>query len=106
MRVQYNATNATEHAFKNALNGDLGIYHLQTGAGIGSFLSKLLKKAIPIGKKLLHHGYEALIPELQKVAVKGIEYAANKGSQYLQNAEKTAYKKIGVKRKRGDSLMD
>ena len=103
MRVQYNATDATAHAYHNALNGDLGIYHLQTGAGIGSFLAKLLKKAIPIGKTLLHHGYEAIKPELQKAAVKGIEYAANKGTEYLENAHNTAYKKIGVKRK-GDAL--
>ena len=100
MRVQYNVTKASEQGYRNALHGNLGIYHLQTGAGIGSFLSKLLKKAIPIGKSLLHYGYEAIKPELQKVAVKGIEYAANKGSRYLKNVEKTAYKKIGVKRKR------
>lgn len=100
MRVQYNATASTEHAYTQALNNDLGIYHMQTGAGIGSFLAKLLRKAIPIGKTILHHGYELIKPELKKAAVKGIEYVAKQGYQYADKAQDAAYKKIGAKRAR------
>ena len=100
MRVEYSATNSTRQGYTHALNSDLGVYHLQSGSGIGGFLAKLLKKAIPIGKSILHKGYELLKPELQKVAVKGIEYAANEGTKLINKKQNAAYKKLGVKRKR------
>ena len=48
MRQYYFATKATEHALRSALNNELGIYHTQTGAGIGGFFKGLFKKIIPI----------------------------------------------------------
>ena len=59
MRQYYFATKATEHALRSALNNELGIYHTQTGAGIGGFFKGLFKKIIPIGKSLIKQGFEA-----------------------------------------------
>ena len=83
MRVQYNSSDSTAQAYRQAINGDLGVYHVQMGAGIGSFLGKLLKKIIPIGKSLLHQGYEAIKPELKKVAKQGVEKIVDYGAQKL-----------------------
>jgi hypothetical protein len=104
MRVQYKPSLASAHAYKSALNNDLGVYHLQTGAGIGSFFGNLLKKIIPIGKTLLHHGYEALKPELQKAAVGGIEYLANEGKKRVGGKTSPPAKTQKRKRRRRDAL--
>ena len=82
MRQYYFATKATEHALKSALNNELGIYHTQTGAGIGGFFKGLFKKIIPIGKSLIKQGFEAAKPELKKIA----------------NLTDRANTKVGVKR--------
>ena len=66
MRQYYFATKATEHALRSALNNELGIYHTQTGAGIGGFFKGLFKIIIPIGKSLIKQGFEAAKPELKK----------------------------------------
>lgn len=88
MRVQYNSSNSTAQAYHQGLNSDLGVYHVQMGAGIGSFLGRLLKKVIPIGKSLLHHGYEAMKPELKKVAKRGIDNLVDYGTRKLAPAKR------------------
>ena len=87
MRQTYIPNHSTELAFKNALNNDLGVYHFnnQTGFGIGGFLKKMFKQVIPIGKSLLKSGIELAKPELQKLAVKGIDKAANYGVRKIEN---------------------
>lgn len=87
MRQTYTANHLSEQAFKNALNSDLGVYSFnnQTGFGIGGFLKKMFSHAIPIGKSLLRSGIEMAKPELQKLAVKGIDSAANYGVRKLES---------------------
>jgi hypothetical protein len=91
MRQTYTPNRSSEQAFKNALNNDLGVYHFnnQTGFGIGGFLKKMFKQVVPIGKSLLRSGIELAKPELQKLAVKGIEKGANYGVRKLGNAIST-----------------
>ena len=100
MRQYYFATKATEHALRTALNNELGIYHTQTGAGIGGFFKGLFKKIIPIGKSLIKQGFEAAKPELKKIANKGINAAGNYTMQQVQNLTDRANTKIGVKRRK------
>ena len=85
---------------KTALNNELGIYHTQTGAGIGGFFKGLFKKIIPIGKSLIKQGFEAAKPELKKIANKGINAAGNYTMQQVQNLTDRANTKIGVKRRK------
>ena len=103
MRVHYTANAETRHNYRAALNDDLGIFHVQSGAGIGGFLAKLFKRAIPIGKSILHHGFEAIKPELKKVAAQGVDYLGGEGVKFIKNSQKSALKKIGTKRKRDAS---
>lgn len=86
MRQTYIPNRASEQAVRNALNSDLGVYHFnQTGFGIGGFLKKMFKQVIPIGKSLLKSGIDLAKPELQKLAVKGIDKAANYGVRKIEN---------------------
>ena len=87
MRQTYTANRSSEQAFKNALNSDLGVYSFnnQTGFGIGGFLKKMFSHVIPIGKSLLKSGIEMAKPELQKLAVKGIDSAAKYGVRKIEN---------------------
>ena len=87
MRQTYTVNRSSEQAFKNALNNDLGVYSFnnQTGFGIGGFLKKMFSHIVPIGKSLLKSGIEMAKPELQKLAVKGIDKAANYGVRKLEN---------------------
>lgn len=99
MRQTYIPDSSTEQAFRRALNNNLGVYHFnQTGFGIGGFLKKLFKQAIPIGKSLLKSGIEMAKPELKKLAVKGIDKATDYGVRRLDsigsnknNAKKQKY---------------
>jgi hypothetical protein len=87
MRQTYTVNGSSEQAFKNVLNSDLGVYSFnnQTGFGIGGFLKKMFSHIVPIGKSLLKSGIEMAKPELQKLAVKGIDKAANYGVRKLEN---------------------
>ena len=68
MRVPYVTTSETRAQYHNALNDDLGIYKVQSGAGIGGFLKKMFSKyVVPLGKTVLKQGYEIAKPELQKM---------------------------------------
>ena len=104
MRVQFKPSQSSAEAYRSAINSDIGDYHIKTGAGIGSFFCNLLKKIIPIGKTLLHHGYEALKPELQKAAVGGIEYLANEGKKRVGGKKSPPAKTQKRKRRRRDAL--
>jgi hypothetical protein len=95
MRQVYHPTAATQQLYRTALNNDLGIYHVQHGSGLGSFLKSLMKRVIPIGKSLLKQGFEAAKPALQDLASQGIEagqkYAEKKikeGSENLKSRVK------------------
>ena len=94
---------ASAEAYRSALNSDLGVYHLQTGAGIGSFFGNLLKKIVPIGKKLFHFGYEALKPELEKTAKSVVRYGTNAVSDKLQGVQGNLNQRT-VKRRKQDAL--
>ena len=87
MRQTYIPDRSTEQAFRRALNSDLGVYHFnnQTGFGIGGFLKKIFKQAIPVGKSLLKSGIELAKPELKKLAVKGIDKATDYGVRKLDS---------------------
>ena len=103
MRVQFKPSQASAEAYRSALNSDLGVYHLQTGAGIGSFFGNLLKKIVPIGKKLFHFGYEALKPELEKTAKSVVRYGTNAVSDKLQGVQENLNQRT-VKRRKQDAL--
>ena len=89
--------------FKGEIINQFVVYHLQTGAGIGSFFGNLLKKIIPIGKKLFHFGYEALKPELEKTAKTALSYGTNAISDKLQGYQENLNQRT-VKRRKQDAL--
>ena len=66
MRTVYQPTQETYNGFKDALHNDLGIFHVQHGAGIGGFFKSLFKTMVPIGKSILKTGFEIAKPHLQQ----------------------------------------
>ena len=100
MRQTYTPSRTSESLYRSALNNDLGIYHIQSGAGIGGFFKSMFKKIVPIGKSLLKQGFELAKPELQKIAGKGIEAAENYGTKQVQRLTDSAHKQVGTKRKK------
>jgi len=82
MRVQHTVTSGLATQYREALNRDLGIYHMQTGQGIGGFIGKMFKSLMPIGKSV----FNAFKPELKKMGEKAITHVAT-----------SAYNKIGAK---------
>ena len=100
MRQTYTPSRASESLYRTALNNDLGIYHVQSGAGIGGFFKSMFRKIVPIGKSLLKQGFDLVKPELQKLASKGIEAAGNYSTKQLQRGIDGAHKRIGTKRKK------
>ena len=103
MRQTYTPSRNSESLYRAALNNDLGIYHVQTGAGIGGFFKSMFKKIVPIGKSLLKQGFDLAKPELQKLASKGIEAVGSYSSKQVQRLTDRAHKQVGTKRKK-DSL--
>ena len=93
IRQVYHPTAATHQLYRAAINNDLGIYHVQSGAGIGGFFKSLLKRIIPVGKSLLKKGFEAAKPALHDLALKGID----EGTKY---AAKQVEKKLKPNAKR------
>ena len=99
MRQTYTPTLATSQLYRAALHNDLGIYHVQTGAGIGGFLKKMMSKyVIPLGKSALQKGYEMAKPELKKLAHKGIDKAGNIATNQFNKGIDKLHKKVGSKR--------
>ena len=103
MRQQYVPTLATRQNYRAALNSDLGVYKVQNGAGIGGFLKKMIKYAIPVGKSLLGKGLEMAKPELKKLAAKGIDAAGSYATKRVLSAVNKAHTRVGTKRRK-DSL--
>ena len=85
------------------LNDDLGVYKVQSGAGIGGFLKKMIKYVVPIGKSLLGKGLEMAKPELKKLAAKGIDAAGSYAAKRVMSAVDKAHARAGTKRRK-DSL--
>ena len=100
MRQTYIPSRNSERLFRAALNNDLGIYRVQTGAGIGGFFRNIFKTMVPIGKSLLTQGFDMAKPELQKLAIKGIDAAGNYGAKQFQRGPDSGHKRIGSKRKK------
>ena len=98
MREIYHPTAATRQLYRAAINNDLGIYHVQHGAGLGLFLKSFMKRVIPVGKSLLKKGFEAAKPVLQDLASQGIEA----GQKYAEKQIKQTGEKLKsrVKRKK------
>ena len=93
MRQSYTPNQQTHKLFRNALHNDLGIYSVQSGGGLGGFLKNAFSKyIIPIGKSLLSKGYEIAKPELQKIAQKGINSAAEYGIKQINTAASSVQK--------------
>ena len=104
MRQQYIPTQATRQLYRSALNSDLGIYRVQSGAGLGGFLKKMAKYVIPIGKSVLGKGLEMAKPELKKLASRGIEAAGAYATKRVLSAVDKAHTRVGTKRRRVDKL--
>ncbi len=100
MRQQYVPTMATRQHYKAALNSDLGVYRVQSGAGLGGFLKKMLNYVVPIGKSVLSKGLEMAKPELKKLASKGIEAAGTYATKRVQAAVDKAHTRAGTKRRK------
>ena len=83
MRVLYQPNNETKSNFRDALYNDLGVYHVQRGAGIGGFFKSLFKTLAPIGKTILKTGFEIAKPHLEQA-----------GKELVQKGTKTAISKI------------
>ena len=103
MRQLYVPTQATRQHYRAALNSDLGVYKVQSGAGIGGFLKKMIKYVVPIGKSLLGKGLEMAKPELKKLAAKGIDAAGSYATKRVLSAVDKAHTRAGTKR-RTDAL--
>ena len=89
MRVPYTVTNETHAQYRHALNNDLGIYHIQTGAGIGGFLKNMFTKyVVPIGKSFLKQSYEIAKPELQKMGKDLSSAAVDYGTRQVKTVMK------------------
>ncbi len=86
MRQVYHPTTDTHEHYRAAINNDLSIYHVQSGAGIGGFFKSLLKRIIPVGKSLLKKGFEAAKPALHDMAMSGL--------RRVQNTLQTKYRRI------------
>ena len=93
MRTVYQPTHETYQGFKDALHNDLGICHVQHGAGIGGFFKSLFKTMVPIGKSILKTGFEIAKPHLQEAGKELVQ----KGTQALVNKVET---KLARKRPR------
>ena len=104
MRQQYIPNEHTHQLFKRALNDEYGhIYRIQSGGGIGGFLKKMFNFVVPIGKTVLHKGFELIKPELSKIATKGFDAVGNYAAKQIQKGSEQAQQKIasvGKKRKR------
>ena len=100
MRQQYIPTHETYRNYHSAINNDYGyIYNVQSGAGIGGFLKKMLKTIIPIGKSILHHGYELVKPELSKLANKGAEELTKQAVKGIGQVHMSVQNRLSRKRK-------
>ena len=94
MRQIYHPTTDTHEHYRDAINNDLGIYHVQSGAGIEGFFKSLLKRIIPVGKSLLKKGFEAAKPVLHDVAMTGVEEGAKYATQQVQKRLKPKAKRM------------
>ena len=101
MRVAYNPTSSTKN-LKNVLHDDLGVYHIQSGAGVGGFFKNLFKKLLPIGKTILKHGFTLAKPGLNKMASNILDEGVNQLTESAQKLKKYGHKKIGMKRGRDE----
>lgn len=81
MRTVYQPTHETYAGFKDALHNDLGIFHVQHGAGIGGFFKSLFKTMVPIGKSILKTGFDIAKPHLQQAGKEMVQ----RGTQALVN---------------------
>ena len=100
MRHSFVPSQQTYDLYHRALRNDLHIYNVQSGGGLGGFLKKAFSKfIIPVGKSVLSKGYEIAKPELQKIAHKGIESAAQYGVQKINSYANRAQSRVGNKRK-------
>ena len=104
MRQTYIPSQSTRQLYRSALNSDLGIYRVQSGAGIGGFFKKMIKYIIPIGKSMVSKSFEMAKPELQKLATKGLNYAGQAAIKRIQSgvdrSQKTVNNRLGVKRRK------
>ena len=98
MRQVYHPTAVTHQLYRAAINNDLGIYHVQSGAGIGGFFKSLLKRIIPVGKSLLKKGFEAAKPALHDLTLKGIDEATKYATKKIEQ-------KLRPKRRKLDALL-
>ena len=99
MRVHYIPTAETHRNYHSVINNDYGyIYNVQSGSGIGGFLKKMLKTIIPIGKSILHHGYELAKPELSKIVNKGAEEISKQAVKTIGGLHMTVQNKLNRKR--------
>lgn len=89
MRAVYQPTSETYTGFKDALHNDLGVFHVQNGAGIGGFFKSLFKTMVPIGKSLLKTGFEIAKPHLQQASHElvqaGTQAAIGKVNELMEN---------------------
>ena len=99
MRTVYQPSHETYTGFKDALHNDLGIYHVQHGAGIGGFFKSLFKTMVPIGKSILKTGFEIAKPHLQQAGKEIVE----RGTQALVNKVES---KLAPKAKRPRDAFD
>ena len=106
MRHTYSASRTSQQLFRAALHNDLGIHHAShmVGYGIGGILKSMFKRVIPLGKSLFKHGLKAAKPELRKLAAKGIDAAGSYAIKQVGSAVDRANKKVGVKRRKKDTL--
>ena len=88
MRTVYHPTTETYAGFKDALHNDLGIFHVQRGAGIGGFFKSLFKTLVPIGKSILKTGFEIAKPHMQRMgqdlAQKGVQAVSAKAEEFVE----------------------
>lgn len=99
MRLLYNPTSQHTAAFDKALDYDLGVYHNQSGGGIGGFLKKMFRTIVPISKSILKQGFEIAKPGLQTAGNELVGAASQYAAKQIASGANKLTDKIG-KRKR------
>ena len=99
MRQSYYPSTQVKAAFDQALDSDLGVYHNQSGGGLGGFLKKMLRTVIPIGKTVLKKGLEIAKPGLQTAGNELVNAASQYAAKQIETGATKLTNKIGKRRR-------
>ena len=98
MRQLYYPSPQSTSDFDRSLDDDLGVYHGQTGGGIGGFLKKLFRTVVPIGRTILKKGFEIAKPGLQTAGNELVNAAGQYAARQIETGTNKLASKIGKRK--------